>query len=63
MKTTNINQTVLSANPVSAHRMESAGAGVTRTSVDAIVTPTMPTTEPGIGSVIRAMMTPVKSAK
>ncbi len=63
MNATNISHTVLSANPVSAQRIESTGPGATRWSMVATVTPIKPTAAPGIGSVMSATMTARKTAK
>lgn len=63
MKAPNISHTVLSAKPPSAHRTDSVAVGATRSSAEATVTPMRPMTAPGMGSVIRAPMTAVNSAK
>src|SRR6185436_20219768 len=63
MSTTNISHTVLSAKPVSAHRIEPAGSGATRPRSAAIVTPSRPITGLGIGSVTSAAIVATNSAK
>jgi hypothetical protein len=63
MKATNISHTVVSAKPVNAQRIESAGSVATRPRSVASVMPISPATEPGRTSVMRPAITATNSAK